>query len=97
MEEKRLTPEEKSRLVNALEKDAKSYEAAMPSVPIGALCTGNFLLRRGYNFLGRERMYQREKAGNKKNIYIFLAVPQVMHETVTAVPLHPIYELEAID
>lgn len=88
-----LDAKAKKALLHVLAGDAKMYESEMPNVQIGAVCSGSYLIERGYQRVGQNRMFKRE--GNK--YFCFLAVREVENQTVTAVPLHPFYELEGKD
>ncbi len=87
-----LSSQERTEKMAELEKLATKNESLMPNIPLKAVCSGKFLSDRGYLNAGRDGLFKRESKG----YYLFVAVPEVREETVTAAPLHPFYSLDAI-
>lgn len=81
---------ERKNLLALLKDQAAIYEPKMPNVGAGAICSGDYLLGRGYNLIGQNWQMKRETNG--KN-YLFKSITEVEEHTVTAVPVHPFYEL----
>ena len=77
-----------------LEEQKKKDEALMPNVNVGAIVSGNFLMFRKYERMGRAHFYKSE---GEKGTYFFEAIAEHLSQTVTAVPVHPFYELIQIN
>jgi hypothetical protein len=95
--ERRILDNKKERevLLKLLEGDSIGFEKMLQDgeeLPLGAVCRGPFLLERGYTPVGQNRLFGMEKSGGH---YLFVAVREVESKTVTAMPNHPVYELEA--
>jgi hypothetical protein len=84
-------------LLHLLEGEAKMYEKDMPNLNVGDICSGDCLSKRGYSRIGMNRMYLKERRLEGDAYMIFRAIREVENRTITAVPTHPFYELEAIE
>ncbi len=73
-----------------LKQQSKIHEPQMPNLEVGAIVSGEFLLHRQYNRLGQTHCYKIEA---DDRTYFFEAIPEHLSETVTAIPVHPFYEL----
>jgi len=86
---------ERRDLLAKLGHQASISEPLMPNVEVGAICGGDYLLSRGYNVIGQHWLYKREMPlGGHAGVFMFKSIAQVENHSVTAVPVHPYYELE---
>jgi hypothetical protein len=77
-------------LLETLSSVSIRYEKDFPNIPIGAICSGDFLISERFQKAGLERFFKR--IGTE--CLLFKSIPEVETHVASANYTHPYYELE---
>jgi hypothetical protein len=90
MVKERLNDDLRKCLLETLSGVSIKYEKDFPNIPIGAICSGDFLMSERFQKAGLERFFKR--IGTE--CLLFKSIPEVETHVASASYSHPYYELE---